>query len=75
MNDYTAAADKLFQETQHLERQFDYTGAEPVPPLPDGSIDLALAQAKRVRAASTLLVRALARHRDNLATGQEATST
>jgi hypothetical protein len=43
--------------------------------LPDeDSIDLVLAQVKRVRTSSTLLVRALARHRDQLQPDKEGTS-
>lgn len=53
MDDYTAVADKLFREMEHLDRTLD----DPF---------LALSVAKRVRAQSTLLVRALARHRDQL---------
>jgi hypothetical protein len=53
MDDYTAEADKLFVEVDHLERVLD----EP---------DLALSVAKKVRRQSTLLVRAIARHRDHV---------
>jgi hypothetical protein len=56
MDDYTAAADKLLQEIHHMEILLDTD---------DISVDLALAQAKRVRRESTVLVRALARHRDS----------
>jgi hypothetical protein len=61
MDDYTAEADKLLhrllQEGTHLERimhgeQWD--------------VDLALSVAKKVRRESTMLVRALARARDQL---------
>jgi hypothetical protein len=60
MDDYTATADKLFTEVDHLERVLD-------------DVDLALSVAKRVRRDSTLLVRAIARHRDQLQS-QEDTS-
>ena len=53
MDDYTAEADKLFVEVHHLERVLD----EP---------ELALSMAKKVRRASTVLVRAIARHRETL---------
>lgn len=53
MDDYTAEADKLLNEVKHFERVRD----EP---------ELALSVAKRVRRASTLLVRAIARHRDTV---------
>jgi hypothetical protein len=56
MDDYTAAADKLRREQQHLERVLEDD---------DPNIDLALAVAKRVRREGTVLVRALARHRDS----------
>jgi hypothetical protein len=49
------ALDKLFTEVDHLERVTDTD---------DPPVDLALSVAKRVRAASTLCVRALARIRD-----------
>jgi hypothetical protein len=55
MDDYTAAADKLFREIKHLDRIID-----------GDDVDLALSIAKRVRRESTLLVRALARHRDHV---------
>lgn len=61
MDNYTVATDKLFEEIKHLDR------------MGFRDIDLALAQAKRVRTASTLVVRALARHRDQLQS-QEDTS-
>lgn len=57
MDDYTAAADKLRQEMQHLERVLQDD--------PGTNIDLALSVAKRVRRESTLVVRAFARHRDS----------
>lgn len=60
MDDYTAEADKLFVEVDHLERVLD----EP---------ELALSVAKKVRRTSTLLVRAIARTRDQLQS-QEDTS-
>ena len=55
MDSYTAEADKLLNEVHHLENSLK----DP---------DLALSQAKRVRRASTILVRAIARHRDHLHT-------
>lgn len=66
------AVDKLFTEVDHLdqivpeEREPDATETE-----------LALSVAKRVRAASTILVRALAARRDSnhTATAPEGTST
>ena len=51
-------ADKLFEEVDHLEDVLD--GSDDPARVP-----LALAVAKRVRAESTLVVRALARERDN----------
>jgi hypothetical protein len=59
MENYTAEADKLLTEVRH----FDLVRDDP---------DYALPAAKRVRRASTLLVRAIARYRD--ATDQEVTS-
>jgi len=56
MENYTAAADKLVQEMIHMENILDRDQV---------NVDLALAQAKRVRSTSTLLVRALARYRDS----------
>lgn len=53
MDSYTAEADKLLNEVHHLENSLE----DP---------DLALSQAKRVRRASTVLVRAIAQHRDDL---------
>jgi hypothetical protein len=55
MDDYTAEADKMLQEVRH----FEMVRKDP---------DHALPAAKRVRRASTLLVRAIARHRDNVHT-------
>jgi len=60
MDHYTAVADKLFREVDHLERVLD----DPT---------LALAVAKRVRRESTVLIKAMAQHRDQ-AISQEATS-
>jgi hypothetical protein len=56
MDDYTAAADKLRTEMLHMEHLLDEDEVR---------VDLALAQAKRVRRESTMVVRALARHRDS----------
>lgn len=53
MANYTATADKLLLEIKHLER------------IIDENPELALVVAKNVRRQSTLLVRELARHRDN----------
>lgn len=59
---------KFRQEVQHLDR---IVGSD----LPDeDTINLAVAQAKRVRTASSLLVRALAQHRDQLQPDKEGTS-
>lgn len=60
--DYTAAADKFDQESGILldileTLEFNHS--------PQG-VDIALSQAKRVRNASTVLVRELARERDKL---------
>lgn len=52
MDNYTAEADKLLQEVKHFERVRE----DP---------DLALSVAKKVRRASTLLIRAIARHRES----------
>lgn len=61
MDDYTAEADKLFSEVDHLERVLE----EPA---------LALSVAKRVRRESTILVRAIARYRDHQLQSEEDTS-
>lgn len=65
MNSYTVAADKLKHEMRHLERILDHDSDD---------LGLAVMQAKRVRSASTVLVRALARHRDSLQPTKEGTS-
>lgn len=54
MDDYMAAADKLFTEIDHLRRALDDDN------------EIALSIAKSVRRKSTILVQAIARHRDNL---------
>jgi hypothetical protein len=54
-----AACDKLFTETDYLDQILD---ADEVV---EGKIDLALSVAKRVRRESTIVVRELARIRDN----------
>lgn len=59
MEGYTAAADKLINDIDHLERVIDGDPTE-------ARIELALAIAKRARRDATLLVQALARHRDQL---------
>lgn len=51
-------ADKLFEEVDHLEDVLEGTD-EPA------RVSLALSVAKRVRAESTLVIKALARERDN----------
>lgn len=64
------AVDKVFVEVDHLDAIL------PEEREPDAiETDLALSVAKRVRVASTLLVRALAERRDNIATAPEGTST
>lgn len=60
---------KFRQEVRHLDRML---GSDDQPD--DESIDLVVQQAKRVRTASNLLVRALARHRDQLQPDKEGTS-
>ena len=62
------AIDKLLTEIDHFER---VVGQESIN---RDRVDLALAQAKRVRRDSNMVVRALARLRDH-ATAQEGTST
>lgn len=59
---------KFRQEARHLDRMIGDS-------LPDDdTIQMVLAQAKRVRTASNLLVRALAQHRDQLQPNKEGTS-
>lgn len=60
MDELQQALHKLDREHQHLSRiaEQDFDDRD--------HIDLALSQAKRVRSASTILVRAIARHRDQL---------
>lgn len=57
MDDYTAAADKLFTEVDHLERLLDTDNP---------NIALSLSVAKRVRRAATITVQRLAEQRDQL---------
>lgn len=60
--DYTdaqRASDKLRREMQHFEQMATHAA-------PEENVELLLAQAKRVRTASNLAVRALARLRDQL---------
>ena len=60
--DYTdaqRASDKLRREMQHFEQMASHAP-------PEQNTELLLAQAKRVRAASTIAVRELARLRDQL---------
>lgn len=60
MSELHDAVDKLFTEVDHLDRLLPDDAA------PDEQITpLALAVAKRVRNAATLVVRQLAAHRDN----------
>ena len=67
MEELHRLADKLFDETEHLDAALD------CPELTLPRIQLALASAKRVRRESTLLTRLLAQLRDN-ATDQEVIS-
>ena len=50
---------KFFQEVKHFDRVL---GDD----LNEGNVELALAQAKRVRNSSSMLIRALAQYRDQL---------
>lgn len=69
MDELQEVLHKFERETDHLLHLTDEHGG-----FTDEYIDLALSQAKRVRRESTLLVRALARHRDQLQP-KEGTST
>lgn len=62
MDELHESLDKLFAEVEHLDRisTLVESGAT------DVNLQLALAQAKRVRRGSNLVVRALARIRDQL---------
>lgn len=60
MDELHRSADKFFAEVDHLERMLDADD------MSDERIRLALASAKRVRRESNLVVRALARLRDQL---------
>lgn len=60
MDELHRTADKLFTEVDHLDRALDSDE------LDKNRTALALAAAKRVRRDSTLLVRLLASHRDQL---------
>lgn len=60
MDELHRSADKFFAEVDHLERMLD------ADEMSDERIRLALASAKRVRRESNLVVRALARLRDQL---------
>lgn len=60
MDQLHAACDKLFTEVDHLDRILD------VDELSQERVELALSVAKRVRRDSNLVVRALARLRDQL---------
>lgn len=62
MNQLHALCDKLLTEADHLERVM----GDDEDDLTLGRIELALSVAKRVRRDSTLLVRQLASHRDQL---------
>ena len=75
MDELQRATHKFFREIEHLSAALDNAHAWPPDGEPDiHTVDLMLSQAKRVRRESTLLVRALARHRDQLQP-QEGTST
>jgi hypothetical protein len=64
------ALDRLFTEVDYLDR------IVPEEREPDANeTALALSVAKRVRSASTLVIKALAERRDQIATAQEGTST
>lgn len=65
MEELDRDADKFFEETAHFERIIDLALADPTL----GHISLALAQAKRVRRSSTLLVQHFANMRDKLQPG------
>jgi hypothetical protein len=63
MDDYTAAADKLRHEVKHLDAA-----------MRGDNIQLTVSIAKRCRRHCDNLVRALARHRDQLQPDKEGTS-
>lgn len=66
MDELQEALHKFERENEHLLRAMEIVEqVEPIIAYVE-QIELALAAAKRVRSASTVLVRALARHRDQL---------
>ncbi len=75
MDELQQALHKFEREHAHMLRIFDEAWDAYVPAATALSrAEMALAQAKRVRAASTIMVRAIARHRDQLQPDKEGTS-